>query len=77
MSKTISVDSLSLSDLYVIQIGGGQYLVRAVFSLLSGSQVVLTLNQDVSATMNTNATSAITTAFGTVETAIAAQVATL
>lgn len=77
MSKTLSVDSLSLSDLYVVQIGGGQYLVRAVFSLLSGAQVVLTLNQDVSATMTANASAAIGSAFGTVETAIAAQLAAM
>lgn len=77
MTKTITIDTLSLTELSVVATGSGQYQVNAIYTLLSGSQVVLTLNQDVSAALDANAVAALGSAFTTVQTAIAAQVATL
>ena len=73
MAKTITIDGLQLTDIYVVQAGPGQYTVKAVYSLLSGQQVVLTCNQDVTTTVATSASGALSGAFGAVGAALAAQ----
>jgi hypothetical protein len=73
MSKAITIDGLQLTDIYVVQAGTGQYMVKAVYSLLSGQQVVLTCNQDVTTTVATSASGALAGAFGAVGAALAAQ----
>jgi hypothetical protein len=73
MTKTITVDGLQLTDLYVIQAGPGAYTIKAVYSLLSGQQVVLTCNQDVTLTVAGSAGSALGGAFSAVASALASQ----
>jgi hypothetical protein len=76
VAKTITIDALNLSGMYVVQTGKGQYEVNAAYSLLSGTQVVLSVNQDVTASLDPNTISALSAAFAAVQAALA-QVATL
>jgi hypothetical protein len=73
MAKTVTIDGLQLTDIYVVQTGPSQYSVKAVYSLLSGQQVVLTCNQDVTTTVAASASGALAIAFSAVGTALAAQ----
>ena len=74
MAKTITIDSLNLSGMYVVQTGNGKYAVNAAYSLLSGSQVVLSANQDVTTSLDPTTVAALSAAFAAVTAAVAAQV---
>jgi hypothetical protein len=71
MAKTITVDSLSLTELRVTQSASGQYIVQAGYRLLSGTQVFATLTRDVTTTLDPGTVAAVGTAFTTVQAAIA------
>jgi hypothetical protein len=73
VAKSITVDGLQLTDIYVVQAGPGQYTVNAVYSLLSGQQVILSCNQDVTSTVAASASNALTTAFNAVGSALTSQ----
>jgi hypothetical protein len=73
VSKTVSVDSLQLIDMYVIQASPGVYTVKAVYSLLTGGQVVLTCNQDVTSAVAGGTSNVLGGAFSAVSSALASQ----
>jgi len=68
---TITVDGAALYDLRIVQNSGGPYTVYAVYGLLSGAQVITTINQDVTATLSASELATVTFAFTTVLAAIA------
>lgn len=70
MTKTITIDSLSLVDLALIQTSPGQFTAQAIFALLSNGQVIAHLNQDVTTLLDAPSLAALVAAFSTVETAI-------
>lgn len=72
MAKTISLNSLSLVDLYAVLLPNGQYQVSAVYNLYASGQLFSTVNQDVSTMLDPTTLSSLAAAFGAVQAAVVA-----
>lgn len=70
MAKTITIDSVSLVDLNLVQTSPGQFTAHAIYALLSNGQVVTTLNQEVTSMLDSPSLTALASAFSVVEAAV-------
>lgn len=70
MPKTITIDSLSLGDLHLVQTSPGHYRVNAIYTLQSSGQVVTTVNQEVTGMLDAASLSALGAAVAAVQAAV-------
>jgi hypothetical protein len=71
MIASVTVDGVTLYELRVFTDISGEQYANAVYSLTSGGQPVVTVNQVVTSMLSASQLAAVTTAFNAVQAAIA------
>jgi hypothetical protein len=70
MAKAVTLDGITLYELWVVQNPPGQVSVQAVFALLSGSQIVSTTTQNLTLALNATEMAAVTAAMTAIQGAL-------